>query len=75
MDMVKLSVFLPPQSEIGIPTLTFCLPSQIIILFEIQADMLGKNSTHFFQHFLSVVNSTLQSPPVSTLHNRKNKIE
>ena len=41
MELFKTSVFIPLQSKFCISTATFCLPSQILILFEIHIEMLG----------------------------------
>ena len=44
VDLIKLSVFLPLQSDLCISTATFCFPSQIWILFGIHTDTLGASA-------------------------------
>ena len=41
VDLIEFSVFLPPQIYFCIFAATFCLPFQILILFEINTDTLG----------------------------------
>ena len=44
VELIKICLFLPPKIVLFICTATTCPPSQILILFEIHSDMLGKSS-------------------------------
>ena len=55
IDLIKLSVFILPQSVFCISTTTVCLPSQIWILFEIHIYMLDVSTLVSFPQSLSVI--------------------
>ena len=77
MELIKFSVFLHPKSNFCISTVTFCLPSQIWILFEIHAETLGASALMSADAPCrsSTLPHSLCPELFYTLHNRKGKIE